>query len=71
MIDRIAAKEGIKMNTIQSKALIGIGECFIRLLEIGIFLLKFENFCRFNWGSANFASETAGIHQFQWRIGKN
>ena len=29
MIDRIAAKEDIKMNTIQSKALIGIGERFI------------------------------------------
>lgn len=85
MIDHIAQAQRIAMNTIQSKALIGIGSYSVDFFFNSFFLLSFLLLCcacclvvcsnsfydqyRFHWRGADFVGKTSGIHEFQWGIG--
>uniref|UniRef100_A0A162A653 Chloroplastic group IIB intron splicing facilitator CRS2, chloroplastic n=1 Tax=Daucus carota subsp. sativus TaxID=79200 RepID=A0A162A653_DAUCS len=52
MIDRISEEEGIVLNTIQSKTLFGIGECFLVLSscigEVPVLLAKPQTYMNFS-----------------------
>lgn len=78
MIDHIAQAQRIAMNTIQSKALIGIGsysvDFFLTVLLCCACCLvvcsnSFYDQYRFHWRGADFVGKTSGIHEFQWGIG--
>lgn len=78
MIDSIAQAQGILMNTIQSKALIGIGWLVFPfyVIELGFHvtwiwssLCFLNNQYRFNWRSTNFVGKASDLHEFLWRIG--
>lgn len=77
MIDRVSQEEGILLNTIQSKALIGIGDystssCLNKCYPYHLQVLMGTYFCvryRFYRGGTCGIGKASGLHEFQWRIG--
>lgn len=79
MVDRISRDEGIPLNTIQSKALLGVGisfnfyllilgdECLMKFAGCNLGL--FVDQCRYNWGSSDLAGKATSLHELQWRVG--
>jgi len=78
MIDKISQAEGIAMNTIQSKALIGIGATsaayllwsFLFSTHVSIFIpISLLDQYRFHWWGTNFIGQASSIHELQWGSG--
>ncbi|KAM5578840.1 hypothetical protein ABKV19_008915 [Rosa sericea] len=70
MIDSISKMQGIVMNTIQSKALVGIGRSsvLVTFIFILLYVLVFIqiSWCdqyRFHWRGTNFGGEASSLHE--------